>query len=290
MTSEGRAASVKQRLLNLAHSRGEDFNQILTRYAGLRFLARLAASVHADKFLLKGATLFLIWNGSMHRPTRDIDLLGVFEADEATLAEIIREVCDQIVDEDGVQFDPTSVRVETIREQAAYGGLRCHFVAKLGSAKLPIQLDVGFGDDVTPYPIKVEIPRLLEDEVRREMRAYPPATVIAEKFEAIVRLGLANSRMKDYLDLDHLLQQGAEDKAILTQAIKRTFKRRRTPLPSSLPIGLTEAFWNDDLAQRRWQAFSTANRLSNDSLQDVCERIARELRVALDLDGDPPKA
>lgn len=281
MTSDAKATSVRQRLLNLAQSRGDDYNQVLIRYVGLRFLARLSASEHADRFLLKGATMFLVWHGSMHRPTSDIDLLGFVDADEATLANVIRSVCTQEVDEDGVRFDPETVRVEKIREETAYGGLRCLIDATLGSAKLRVQLDVGFGDDVTPEPKVVEVPRLLEDEVRRELRAYTPETVVAEKFEAIVKLGLANSRMKDYLDLDLLLQSGEVNRQNLAEALRRTFKRRKTPLPQTLPIGLTEEFWNDEFAQRRWQAFVTKNGLLPVSLEEICQRVGQEILAAI---------
>lgn len=225
--------------------------------------------------------MFLVWYGSMHRPTSDIDLLGFVDADEATLKEVIRAVCTQEIDEDGVRFDPESVRIDKIREETAYGGLRCLIEAKLGSAKLRVQLDVGFGDDVTPEPEAVEIPRLLDDEVRRELRAYRPETVVAEKFEALVKLGLGNSRMKDYYDLDLLLSNGEVDRQRLSRALEQTFKRRKSPLPLTLPIGLTEGFWNDDLAQRRWQAYARKNRLSLDPLDKICQRIGRELLAAL---------
>lgn len=254
---------------------------MLIRYVGLRFLARLAASEHGGRFLLKGATLFLVWHGSMHRPTSDIDLLGFVEADETTLAEVVRSVCTQEIEKDGVCFDPESVRVERIREETAYGGLRCFIEATLGSAKLRVQLDVGFGDDGGSEPQVVEVPRLLEDEVPRVLRAYTPEAVIAEKFEAIAKLGLANSRMKDYLDLDVLLQSGEVDRRKLSEALTRTFKRRKTPLPADLPVGLTEAFWNDELARRRWQAFAKRNRLPVGPLEDVCRRIGQEILAAL---------
>lgn len=225
--------------------------------------------------------MFLVWHGSMHRPTSDIDLLGFVDADETKLADVIRSVCTQEVDEDGVRFDPNTVRVEKIREEAAYGGLRCLIEGTLGSAKLRVQLDVGFGDDVTPGPTVVEVPRLLDDEVRRELRAYTRETVVAEKFEAIVKRGLPNSRMKDYLDLDLLLQSGEVEGQSLAEALRRTFKRRQTPLPETLPIGLTAEFWSDDSAQRRWQAFVSKNRLSVGSLEEICQRIGRAILAAI---------
>ena len=283
MRGEGKAESVRQRLLNVAKSKGEDYNQVLIRYAGLRFLSRLAASEYANQFLLKGATMFLVWNGSMHRPTSDIDLLGFVHAEEETLAKVIRAICVQSVDDDGVYFDPKTVTVEKIREDTAYGGLRCMINGQLGSARLRVQLDVGFGDDVTPEPKLVEIPRLLDDEVHRELRAYTPETVVAEKIEAIVKLGLANSRMKDYLDVDYLLSSGEIDRNMLLEALQRTFKRRSTELPQSLPVGLTEEFWRDELALQRWQAFLKKNRLEIGSLQEICLRIGRELTEILQL-------
>lgn len=286
MTCEGKARSVRQRLLNLAQSRGEDYNQVLIRYVGLRLLARLAASEHANSFVLKGATMFLVWHGSMHRPTSDIDLLGFVDPDEDSLAKVFRAICSQAVDDDGLQYNPDSVRVEKIRDENAYGGLRCFIEVSLGSAKLRVQLDVGFGDVVTPDPVVVAVPRLLNEEVRRELRAYTPETVVAEKFEAIVKLGLANSRMKDYLDLHLLLTSGEIDRRSLSNALKLTFRRRNSPLPSTLPVGLTEKFWSDETAIRRWQAYVNRNRISVDSLEKVCKRIGEELLLALQLIAD----
>lgn len=268
-----KATSVRQRLLNLAHSTDEDYNQLLLRYVGLRFLARLANSDYVNRFLLKGATMFLVWSGSTHRPTRDIDLLGYVEADAASLAETMRSICGLEVEPDGVWFDPASVTVEQIREDTAYGGLRCSIEASMGSARLRVQIDVGFGDDVTPEPTLVELPRLLPDEVLRHLRAYTPETVIAEKFEAIVKLGLANSRMKDYYDLDILLARSTCDRGILREALRRTFSRRETKLPQNVPAGLTAAYWGDALCQRRWGAFLRKNGLASDSLEEVCQRI-----------------
>jgi hypothetical protein len=230
--------------------------------------------------------MFLVWHGSMHRPTSDIDLLGFLEPDEANLAGVIRSVCIQEVDDDGVIFDPNSVVVERIRAETALGGLRCLMHATLGSAKLRVQLDIGFGDDVSPEPELVEVPRLLADEVRRELMAYTPETVIAEKFEAIVKLGLANSRMKDYLDLDLLLGRDGFNLDCLAEALRRTFKRRNTPLPDVLPVGLTTEFWSDETALRRWQAFVRVNRLTVGSLEEVSQRLSQRIVAALELARD----
>jgi predicted nucleotidyltransferase component of viral defense system len=273
-----KATSVRQKLLTLARKEGEDYNQILVRYVGLRFLARLASSQYASQFLLKGATLFLVWGGSVHRPTRDIDLLGFLPPDEENLRKVMQEICLIQIEEDGLEFDPESVRVDQIREDTIYGGLRCLMMTKLGSARLQVQIDVGFGDAVTPRPDEVTVPSLLPDHKGWTMMAYTPETVIAEKLEAIARLGLANSRMKDYFDLDLLLQSPSVSMENLTQAVRRTFERRETPLEKEPPIGLTESFWNDEMANRRWQAFLSKNRLPTQSLQEVCGRIADQLR------------
>lgn len=210
--SDAKATSVRQRLLNLARDAREDYNQVLARYVGLRFLARLAASQHKDAFLLKGATLFLVWEGKTHRPTRDIDLLGFVSPNQAELAQIMKDVCGQEIELDGVDFDIESIQTELIREENAYGGIRCTVLARLGSARQKLQIDVGFGDAINLEPVTIEIPRLLDDEVPAKLRAYRPETAIAEKFEAMVSLGLANSRMKDFFDIERLASTMEEDR------------------------------------------------------------------------------
>lgn len=242
------STSVRQRLLNLARVYGEDYNQVLIRYAGLRFLARLASSDHANMFLLKGATMFLVWNGSIHRPTSDIDLLGFFEEDEQSLTEIMRSVCNVVIDSDGMLYDGKSIKVEPIREDASYGGLRCVLNAFLGTAKLRVQVDIGFGDVVTPIATRIVLPTMLKGEESLEMKAYTRETVIAEKVHAIATLGLSNSRMKDYFDLDYLLTSTIIDHSTLANALIQTFQRRRTCLPTELPLGLTDSFWKDETA------------------------------------------
>lgn len=233
--------------------------------------------------------MFLVWHGEMHRPTRDIDLLGFVEADEARLIEVMQSVCTVQVEDDGVLFEPISITVEKIREETAYGGLRCLIPATLGSAKLRVQLDVGFGDDVTPQPDNVTLPKLLDDEVPREIKAYTWETVVAEKFETIVRLGLANSRMKDYLDLHVILKNAEIDSQTLAEAIRRTFRRRQTTLPLHLPTGLTEEFWRDDTAQRRSAAFLRKNRVHIGSLEEICravgQRMGEILHIVREQDG-----
>ncbi len=253
---------------------------MLARYVGLRFLTRLAASTHSGAFLLKGATLFLVWEGRTHRPTRDIDLLGFAEPDEANLAQIVRDICLQEVEPDGVAFDPNSIKTEMIREGNAYGGIRCKVIARIGPAKQNLQIDVGFGDAIIPEPVFIEIPRLLADQIPATMRAYRPETAIAEKFDAMICLGLANSRMKDFFDIHRLCATMDFDGDVLSNAIKQTFLRRGTQLPEETPIALTDAFWSDPIVVRRWHAFLQKNDLPKVPLEAICAHIRKFLEPA----------
>jgi predicted nucleotidyltransferase component of viral defense system len=193
------AASVRQRLLALSRERIEPFDLTLVRYGSERLLYRLSQSHYVDRFLLKGAMLFRVWTEETHRPTRDIDLLGFGANDTDELAQIFREVSQTDVEPDGLVFRPETVKAESIREEAAYAGIRITMEAKLENARIPIQVDIGFGDAVTPGPEEVQYPVLLDLPAPR-LRSYPVYTVIAEKLEAMVLLGEANSRMKDFYD------------------------------------------------------------------------------------------
>lgn len=249
------ATSVKQRLLNLARERGEDFNFLLTRYGVERLLYRLARSAHAEEFVLKGAMLFHMGPDPLpHRPTRDVDLLGKRSPEPARLVKIFREVCAVKVVDDGLVFDETSIRGARIREEQEYEGVRMHLQARMGSARVPVQVDVGFGDALTPPPKRRSLAVLLDFPAPR-LLTCPWETVIAEKFEALVDLGMANSRMKDLFDLTYLSATLALDGAVLGRAIQATFKRRKTPLPGEVPVGLSRAFGSDPVKQTQWRAF-----------------------------------
>ncbi len=249
-------ASVRARLLRLARERGDDFQLLLTRYANERLLFRLSTSRHAAGFVLKGAALFTIWTGEPHRATRDIDLLGFGDPGERRILDIFTDVLapENIFDDDGVRFDIDSLAVGPIREEQAYGGVRVEMVAHITNAEVHIQVDVGFGDAITPDAVLVDFPPLLDFPAPR-LRAYPRETVVAEKLEAIVQLGMANSRMKDYFDLAVLARSFEFDNEILSRAIYATFERRKTPLPKDLPIGLTDAFTQDAMKQSQWAGF-----------------------------------
>jgi len=249
------AASVKQRLLNVARERGDDFNLLLTRYVLERFLYRLTESQYAGDFVVKGATLFTLWSAAPHRSTRDVDLLGFGSPDLARLQSVFAVVgATPVSVDDGVVFDSKSVRARPIREQAIYDGIRIELRARLGTARVLVQVDVGFGDSIIPSPELREFPVVL-DMPAPKLRAYAPETVIAEKLHALVQLGMLNTRLKDYFDLWHLASHHEFDAQTLSSAIAATFTRRKSDLPASIPLGLDETFANDPLKQKQWTAF-----------------------------------
>jgi predicted nucleotidyltransferase component of viral defense system len=256
------AASLRQRLLNLAHERKDEFQLVLIRYGIERVLYRLSQSKHGKRFVLKGAMLFQLWTSQPHRSTLDLDLLND-GADEsvADFVKLFEEVCNELVEDDGLVFDTTKIRGEAIREDQRYQGVRIHADAALGSARIPIQIDIGFGDAITPKAMDVAYPTLLQQPAPI-LRAYPKETVIAEKWEAMVSLGIANSRMKDFYDLWVLSHQFEFDGAMLARAIVATFKRRGTALPTETPVALTTAFATDRSKQPQWAAFIKRGKLT----------------------------
>jgi hypothetical protein len=265
------AASVRHRLTELARKQGEEFLLVLTRYVIERFLYRLSRSERRDDFILKGAMLFQLWVSHPHRPTRDLDLLGKGDHSIKGLVEAFRAVCGQAVEDDGLAFDPESVRGERIREDQEYEGVRIRCEARLGQAKVNLQIDVGFGDAVTPRAAEVEFPAMLGFPAPR-LRAYPRQTVVAEKFQALVALGITNSRMKDFFDLWVLAHDFPFEGPTLCRAIRATFHRRKTPLPDEPPLALTAEFGADPSKVKQWQAFLKKGKidLGGASLEDVC--------------------
>lgn len=273
MPSPARIDSIRQRLLNHAKQADEDFQLTLDRYAVERLLYRLSISRHRDDFLLKGAMLFRHWFDHEHRPTRDADFLGFGSPDPARVEAIVRELCAKEVD-DGLVFDLSNLGVTEIRETARYDGLRVNLRARLGTAACLVQWDIGFGDAVTPGPEDAELPTLLEDLPAPSLRIYPRETVFAEKLEAIVVLGMANSRMKDYFDLLSLAREGRLDQGVLSNAVSATFERRGTPMPGAMPVGLTAEFASDNAKQRQWKAFLDRGRLEAPRLSEVVAELA----------------
>jgi predicted nucleotidyltransferase component of viral defense system len=259
-------ASVKQRLLNLARKSSQEFNLILIRYGIERFLYRLSQSEHADDFVLKGAILFHPWGKAPHRPTRDVDLLGRGSPDLTRMAQVIRDICRLKVKDDGLVFDESSVRTERIRDEEEYLGIRAYLEGHLGTARIQLQIDVGFGDTITPKPRKQALPCLLDSPPPR-LRVYPWETVVAEKYQALVELGMTNSRTKDFFDLRYMAREFEFTGGVLSQAIRATFKRRNTDLPQTLPVALSPKFTEDPTVRTRWAAFLRRSRPAKSDLE-----------------------
>lgn len=263
------AASVHQRLLNKARETGRPFNELLQYFAMERFLYRLSESPYARRFILKGALMLTAWHAPVSRPTMDIDLLGQTDNSVEAIASMMRDVCTQPVESDGLAFDPDSIQGQRIVEDADYGGVRIRFTGAMGKARVFMQIDIGFGDVVMPTPEPVDYPALLEFPPP-ELLGYSRESTIAEKFEAMVKLGLLSSRMKDYYDIWLLSRQFEFSGERLCQAISATFSRRKTALPSGVPVALSAEFAAGPGKQTQWRAFVRRSRLTPEAeLGDV---------------------
>ncbi|MGH7780031.1 MAG: nucleotidyl transferase AbiEii/AbiGii toxin family protein [Candidatus Binataceae bacterium] len=265
-------ASIRSRLLKLARERRQPFDLVITRYALERLLYRLSESAHRNRFALKGAMLVTTWFPDPHRPTRDLDLLGFGDFTEESVLKVFREVCAMPAD-DGITFESAQMRIERIREELEYGGLRLRTVANLSRARISVVVDVGFGDAVEPGLEEIEFPVLLDSAAPR-LRAYPRETVIAEKFQAMVYLGRANSRMKDFYDVWVLSKAYEFDEVRLAKAIAATFARRRTAIPSDVPDAFTPEFARDVSKRRQWDAFVRELTASPGTLETVVSDLA----------------
>lgn len=246
-------ASIRARLLNLAKERNQPFDLVLTRYTLERLLYRLSLSKYRERFVLKGAMLMTSWLADPYRPTRDLDLLGFGDSDPDAIIGAFREICALKAD-DAVAFDIDGLAVDRIRDEAEYGGLRIKTTAIVDGAKVRVLIDIGFGDAVEPGLTEIELPVLLDHPVPR-LRAYSYETVIAEKFQAMVTLGRANTRMKDFYDIWILARSYDFDGDRLARAIIATFTRRTTEIPAEPPDALTPAFAEDETKQQQWTAF-----------------------------------
>jgi len=279
------AASYRAKLLNLAQERGEGFQFFLGRWVSERFLFRLGRSEHRDQFILKGAMMFVAWNGKLHRPTQDVDLLGYGNPEVGEVAQRIREICAEPVD-DGIVFDREGIRSEKIREDAEYEGVRVRVPASLDGARVLLQIDIGFGDLVEPAPARLTFPVLLPLDPPI-VRGYPPETVIAEKFQAMVMLGIGNSRMKDFFDIWTLARTHNFSLQSLGRSVRQTFERRRTPLPSTTPVALSEGFLLDENKQTQWKAFGNRSGLDLPTLQSVGAAIEEFVMPVLGAEDAP---
>ena len=277
------AASVHARLAQRRTKTGEDYNVLLVRFTLERLLYRLSCSSHREQFVLKGAMLFALWEPALHRVTRDLDLLGFGHPSPERLADIFRELCRVEVEADGVDFDPRSVVCEDIRAQDEYAGIRVKLRAMVGKAVVPLQVDVGFGDALPVAPEEITFPVML-GMAAPKLRAYSRETVVAEKLEAIVKLGMLNSRFKDYFDLHYLAQKFPFEGALLVKSIAGTFARRGTAFPAGLPAGLTPMFGTDPAKIRGWEAFwrKTGPKAAAPTLEAVIKLLVEFLEPPLD--------
>jgi predicted nucleotidyltransferase component of viral defense system len=270
-------ASIRQRLTNIAKARNRRFADVLQHYALERWLFRLSQSKYRDRFVLKGALLFVAWKSPITRPTRDIDFLGRLENDLESIRAVVAEVCQTPVDDDGLLFDPARVTTERITEDADYEGVRASFQAKLGNARIPMQIDIGFSDVITPAATEITYPTVLELPAA-QLLAYNRETAIAEKFEAMTKLGELNSRMKDFFDVDLLASNFEFEGATLAAAIHATFDRRGTPIQAD-PICFSDGFATDRSKVTQWKAFVRRSQISNEpEFHDAIQRIREFLQ------------
>lgn len=254
MSATDISRSVHQRLLNIRDTTGEQFDHLLMRYGRERLLYRIQTSGHAEKFVLKGAMLFALWHDVPGRPTRDIDLTSFGDLTHDRLRTIFADACAVEMQSDGLRFDADSIQTDDIRDDQEYHGVRVRLLGFLGRARLAIQIDVGFNDALTPEPRQIDYPTILDFPAPR-LRAYHPATVVAEKLNATVVLGMLNSRMKDFYDMYIILAHMDIDDDLLHNAILATFERRCVPLPTEVPVAFTSEFIEDGIKETQWRAF-----------------------------------
>jgi predicted nucleotidyltransferase component of viral defense system len=280
------AQSVQVRLLQHAKTLSLDPNLVLTRFAAERFLYRLSVSTLADRFVLKGAMLMLVWLGETIRPTRDVDLLGFGDLSAEALTTAFVRICSIEVEPDGLTYDTSSVHVTAIRAEDAYGGQRIGLEARLGHARLVLQFDVGIGDAVIPPPEWIDYPSLLGFP-HPHLRAYRPETAIAEKVHAMVMLGSRNSRMRDFFDIYALAERESFDGRVLAHSLRATFEARQTPIPNGVPLALTEPFAISREKAMQWSAFRRKSGLAAapEQFTKVVELLSRFLWPVLDCAG-----
>jgi hypothetical protein len=289
--TDGRAESIRQRLRNEFRRRGEDVSLGLQRYAVERFLYRLGRSPHRERFVLKGATLFAIW-GTSYRPTRDIDFTGYGSSNEEDVIRDLREICAMVDEVDPLIFDLDSITTEPTRDEFEYGGFRIKLKALLGNSDIPVQIDVGFANEIVPGPEEVEYRTILGDPPPRIL-AYPRESVVAEKLHAMVFLGEGNSRYKDFYDLHAMARTFTFDKDTLIRAVSATFERRRTSVIEAFPVPLTAPFYASGDRITQWRAYVTRNNLTGVSTDfqavgDLLIRFLQPIWERLLVDGPHP--
>lgn len=260
------AASIRYRLLNLSKERREDYNYLLILYLGERLLYRLSKSRYQQQFILKGATLFKVWNGEPHRATKDLDFLSFGNNEVEYIEKVFQEICLINCEENGIIFLSESIKAQVIKEDQQYEGVRVEIIGKLGTNQCKLQVDIGFGDVVTPNPQEELINTILPDTPKPKLIIYPRETVIAEKFQAMVDLGIKNSRLKDFYDIWFLCKDFEFQGDLLCQAIGNTFKRRKTEIPIKEPLAFTQEFTNNPQKSKEWAAFLNKIKKGNPQL------------------------
>jgi hypothetical protein len=278
------SASVKAKLLNIARRRSEQLQRVLVQYAIERFLYRLSRSAYADRFILKGAVLGSAWESGGYRPTRDLDLHGVGDSSPDSLADVFRRIALTASEPDGLAFDPASVIATPILEEAELPGTRVRLAAHLGKAKIPVQVDIGFGDPITPGPVTLEFPSMLGFPPPK-LRGYPVETVVAEKFESLVRLGMRTGRIKDVYDLWYVATHFPFEARLLRTAIQATFRARRTALPTATPVSLSDEFETDPSKQGLWRGFAERAGITRPGSLSEALSIVRELLLSVGLEA-----
>jgi hypothetical protein len=272
------AASVHQRLLNKARRSSRPFNEILQYFAIERFIYRLSKSLHADQFILKGALMFSAWCGPASRPTMDIDLLGKIDNRIDTITTVMKDACLTDVDPDGISFDTETVEAVRITEDAEYEGVRVRVRGSLGKIRVSIQIDIGFGDVIVPNASTVSYPAIL-DFPAPELKGYTMESTIAEKFQAMVKLGVLNSRMKDFYDIWFLSHTFDFKGVILGEAIEKTFEKRNTPV--NLEAALFDpSFGMDRDKNVQWRGFIRKAKLIG--APDTFEEIVAAVKLFLE--------
>lgn len=267
-------ASIKAQLQNKAKEANRPFSEVLQYYGMERFLYRFSKSKYVDKFVLKGALLFAVWQIPERRTTLDIDFLGRFDNQVAAIETVIKDVCNISVDPDGLKFNSLTVQGRKIKEDADYEGVRVKFTGFLDRARIPMQIDVGFGDIVHPKIRVINYPVIL-DFPKPHLSGYPQESVVSEKFEAMIKLGLLNSRMKDFYDIWLMMRQFEFKGTNLVEAIKKTFKHRKTDIPQDKPLFDDEIYDMKSDRQTLWSAFLRKGDIQHapDTLSVIAEEI-----------------
>jgi predicted nucleotidyltransferase component of viral defense system len=245
--------SVYVRLKNIALKKKRPTQEILRYYAMERFLYRLSTSQYKRSFFLKGGLMLMVWNPSTHRATIDIDLLAIADNSVENIGRIIREICLCSAPDDGIRFNSSDLVLTESQIETEYTGLSARFSADLHTAKLPLRIDIGFSDKIFPRPAPVDYPTLL-DFPPPELQGYTPEMMIAEKLDAMVKLGLANSRMKDFYDIWTILNQFQIEQEKIAPIIRKVFQNRRT-IVREIPKAFSEAFYLMPRTRERWDAF-----------------------------------